>query len=840
MAARKKDRVGINWSALARFALLVGIGGAGWLLWPGFKCSYRALNAVQIGSLTEDGSPAADWTYGRGRSAETARTAQVQQGAGFMRSFTQGVPACMIGAARRGGSIHHGMIGGGFGLFVLFTMLARAQWRSQIRKAARAGGGGTQRTGTQQAVRSTGRQTAVQASPREGSGGSRTGASARVGGRGQDDEEGSAGPRLTPTVSGPQLAALDPIPASFVARPSGPQLAVPTIGSALNVDPGKQNLWDDWDDAEESQILKTLLEDAPSSRAGVPTVPPAQHRAALASPPLTSPPPPAPATRAPEARTAPEPLQLLLLRTPAACSPALPPPLAVLLNRPLGPGEGGLSLQATLCLDSGGRFPLLDVPLDRCENFPALRTEGRGKVRLPERAWQLAMRNVLTDLPPGSIRDIEWTVSLGQHAVTARTALHDTITLKIADVNDALPVRPGLVRLTGPDGQVQRVGFGSRGDGLLRVGGLQPGTWLLEMEDELRFATAAGPPSRQVQISTDHWDAVQAEARLDQVRILRILVPLIGWVRAGTQGSGTEESPWPSIEDALIELSAQRDQDATHYRPIEVRLLPAELAPWDRPDLVGGAHGMWMRWWTGQVADRRIAWSEPCPAERPPSRWAGPGRHLDTPLWIDQFDDLRVINASYAALREEAAGNAELAAQLDQAYGELPMAVLAPAPPDVSEAWRARFTECRGVRLEGLALLGRRSLGGVSLERCHEVLVQRCWFSGFQAGPVPGAGGTFASGRALQLQQCGEEEWPIEVVDCDFSHNSAVRPSLPVQAAAVAAWDSWAVLTRCMLHHNRATSEPPDVMHQGAGRVRGDATNHRQSNEVVSTDAARR
>ena len=501
--------------------------------------------------------------------------------------------------------------------------------------------------------------------------------------------------------------------------------------------------------------------------------------------------------------------------------------LAIALDRPAPEAVARMRILGVLHGMDRAQTTLLDESLATMDAAAELRRDGRAIVRVPFRMVERSLQNAFERIT-GHLR-IEFTLFLNDEEHYAGTQLVDSLTLRLASATGGL-WGPGIVRLRSPDGQLLRVGVGASNDGLVRLESIMPGSWQLELEDDLHLHAAQGSPTRKVTLRSDAVEGMTAgtSASNAEPRDLKVAAPVVVWVRAGATGDGSIERPGGSIEDAFVIADKLRARLGIPYTPVEIRIFPNGQLPSERPGLVGGSQGQWLRWWSGQPADRRAPWTV-ATSELPPLQKPA-GDSFARPLHFESVDDLRLVNAEYALLREKAALLPALCENLDEAYAQVPM-VTFHAPETGGEGNRVRFDHCHGVRLEGLQVMGMRGINALSLTQCEDVVVSRCWFERAAAGPT-GQGG-WAPGRGVHVDASGTPESPIEFSDCDIGWNSVVRRSVPVRGAAMAAYNSHVVMARCYLHDNVATQEPPDVFASGNGSLRGEGASHRAGNVVA-------
>jgi hypothetical protein len=885
----------VNWGLLAKISLLVTLIAGGLVLAPGAQCTYRVMNGAQIQGLAEDGE-AHDWMYGRGTSAETADVQRVGSAGGFIGGFFGSIGPCMMQSVTRSQPWQQAAAGGGLIGFIVLSWLNRLSWKRGIRKAVQdqsrtpsksktratsaVGGEAAVRSGSQKAVpaeRPT-RTTAAAAVP------SRTQASAAVPSRTSAQAAvpsraaGEASPRRTTEgtgSSGPRTgvhatAGLDEArsprrEATNTRIPTVANAAVPSLSQTLSGGQSRNKAVafqfdDDWEDAPISIPAAETVQPSkpepmdPKAASSMDTfaAPPRQDRndvsfaATMATDdvlrPRESDVPPEVLLPSRQPRTAEPvmsasvpaveegPVSLATFKVPAATRMGRDLQVAVALTRV----QAGVAERMRISVELHGRnrlrVMLLDTTASDLDGAAALADGGKAILRISWRTLAAALRGSL-DALVGPLR-LELTAELDGEESYAGTELVDSLTLRFAAATGG-DYPPGIVRLFGPDGHSFRAPVGHVGPGLMRVESILPGTWDIELEDELRVHVEGFPPSRRARVMSDALDAVheQLDPNTAGVRELVVADPVVIWVRAGASGDGSRERPVGSIEEAFVLGDQRRSAGTPEYTPVEIRVEPEGVVPAHRPGIIGGADGPWMQWWCGRPADSRKAWTvslSQLPVLPPPN-----GNGFYTPLHFEAVDDLRIINAAYADLRSRAAFDPELSQNLDREYGALPMVSFHPAPPGHGEPSRLRFLRCRGLRLEGLHVAGRTAQTGLYLDTCEEVVVHRCWFERCVAGAS--GSGVWAVGRGVHVSNSGSDGNPIEFIDCDIGWNNVTRPSMPVRGAALAAYDSWVALTRCYLHDNVASQDPPDVLASGSGQVQGDSTNQRAGNLVVRT-----
>ena len=525
-----------------------------------------------------------------------------------------------------------------------------------------------------------------------------------------------------------------------------------------------------------------------------------------------------------------EPVRISAFRVPPMTRLGRDIQLAIGLNRPAPEAVTRMHISGVLHGMDRAKTTVLDESITAMDAVADLRRDGRAIVRIPFRVVEQQLRKALEQVT-GHLQ-LEFTLSLDDEEHYAGTRLVDSLTLRLTSALGG-PWGPGIVRLRNPVGELLRMGVGASNAGLLRLESIMPGSWQVELEDGLCVHAAQGAPTRKLALQSDFVQAMNTAgpSSSPESREVKVAAPVVVWVRAGATGDGSMKQPCGSIEDAFNIADRQRAGLATPYTPVEIRVFPNGQLPYERPGLVDGSHGQWVRWWAGLTADRRAAWTVAA-SELPPLPTPD-GDALLRPLHFENVDDLRLVNAEYALLREKAAAQPDLCDTLDEAYARIRMVTFL-SPESGGEGSRVRFDQCQGVRLEGLQVMGRRGMNALSLAKCEDVMVSRCWFERAAAGPT-GQGGSWAPGRGVHVDASGTPEAPIEFSDCDIGWNSVVRRSLPVRGAAVAAYNSHVVMARCYLHDNIATQEPPDVFASGNGSLRGEAASHRAGNIVAQS-----
>ena len=875
---------GINWGLLAKVFLVVALIVGGLVMWPGIQCTMRVMNGAELGGLSEDTE---NWVYGGRGSAESSDTGRVAGANSFIGRFFGGIVPCGRQALLRAQDWQPPVAGGAFLGFILFSWFNHLSWKRGVVKAAREPARNTTRataaaggkTSANPTVSTTATASRTAAGTAVGGTSNRTAANTAVGAPGNRTTSGpavgntssarttsaqSAIGSPTSSRSGGQTAQHRTLPGDPVStnlgfddagasRREGSRVRIPVdpLSSMAGPAPrtavksGNQravafSFDDDWDDAplpEESAALTKGGELSADVAGAAPfSAPPAATPSLINAPTLAdvtdfgrASARMALSANLPAADGTNSPVRLQAFRIPPMSRLGRDIQLAIGLSRPAPDALPRMRIVGVLHGKDRARTPILDESIESMDGIDDLRRQGKAIVRVPFRLIERSLQRAFDSIS-GHLR-IEFTLSLDDDEQYAGTELVDSMTIRLASASGGL-WGPGVVKLRSPDGQMLRIGVGGSGAGMLRLESIMPGAWQLELEDDLRIHAAEGPPTRRVTLKSDAVDAVDAglPANTPGLRELMVAAPVIVWVRAGASGEGSFEHPSGSIEDAFVNADRQRARLGASYTPVEIRIFPNGTVPAERPGIVDGARGQWLNWWSGQPSDRRTLWTvagSELPEIQTP-RWDTFAR----PLHFESVDDLRIVNAEYALLREKAALNPELSEQLDTAYAQVPMVTFFP-PESTGEGSRVRFDHCRGVRLEGVQVMGMRGMNALTLNQCEEVVVSRCWFERSAAGPS-GHGGGWSPGRGVQIDASGTEHAPIEFSDCDIGWNSVVRRSVPVRGAAMAAYNSHVVIARCYLHDNVATQDPPDVFGSGTGSLRGDSSSHRAGNFIAN------
>ncbi len=476
----------------------------------------------------------------------------------------------------------------------------------------------------------------------------------------------------------------------------------------------------------------------------------------------------------------------------------------------------------------GLRLPAFRFSSDDLQDIDSLSRRGRARVRLPGRVWTRDLADKLSG--EGGTWNLELTASLDGAEHYASTELADSLTLYLEDL-DGQPLVDVLAVLHCGDGSSIRASVGTEKPGYLRVSPVPVAHFDIEMLDDLRICSANARQTRRARVLPDGVDALRAGLDLQTAgtREIVIATPIIRYVAAGASGDGSESSPAGSLMQAITDADNARRASGKR-RPIEIRVNADGVQPADRAGIVDGASGDWMKWWAGDAANVRRPWTTDLASLRDAPRYDHVGLAVEGEWHIDGVEDLRIVNRAFAELRARASRHTRNSENLDRLLGELPQAVF--RTPESAGAFQWRFSNCNGLRLEGLHFVGRSGLSGVQLEACQDVLITRCWFERFASGPTANPS-TRAAGRALHIRNSGTERSNVEIFECDIGWNSVLRPRMPVRAAAILAEESWVALTRCFIHDNVATDQPADIAITGAGRITGNATNHAVGNLVI-------
>jgi hypothetical protein len=873
---------GINWGLLAKVFLVVALIVGGLVMWPGIQCSMRVMNGAELGGLYEDQE---NQVYGGRGSDESSDTGRVASAGSFVGRFFGGIVPCGRQALLRAETWQPPVAGGAFLGFFLFSWFNHLSWKRGVVKAARnsttrahAVAGGT--TSANPTVSTTATASRTAANTAVGSTANRTTANTTVTAaanrttsahssivapttRATSAESAIGSPSSSrsggPTAQHRSLPG-DPVGTNLgfddgsASRRDGSRVRIPvdplsSMGGPAPRTPLKSgsqravtfSFDDDWDDAPLPEEALALPNGGPYSPDVAGAAPFSNPRSAAPS--LVNAPTMADvndfgrasarvalSANLPAADVTNSPVSVRAFRIPPMSRLGRDIQLAIGLSRPAPDALPRMRIVGVLHGKDRARTPILDESIESLDGVDDLRRQGKAIVRVPFRLIERSLQRAFDSIS-GHLR-IEFTLSLDDDEHYAGTELVDSMTIRLASASGGL-WGPGVVKLRSPDGQILRVGVGESGTGMLRLESIMPGEWQLEFEDDLRLHAADGPPTRRVSLKSDAVDAVDAglPANAPGLRELMVAAPVIVWVRAGASGEGSFEHPSGSIEDAFVNADRQRARLGVSYTPVEIRIFPNGTVPAERPGIVDGVRGQWLKWWSGQPSDRRTPWT--VSGSDLPEIQTPRGDTFARPLHFESVDDLRIVNAEYALLREKAALNQELREQLDMAYAQIPIVTFFP-PESTGDGTRVRLDHCRCVRLEGVQVIGMRGMNALTLNHCEEVVVSRCWFERAAAGHA-GHGGGWSPGRGVQIDASGTEHAPIEFSDCDIGWNSVVRRSVPVRGAAMAAYDSHVVIARCYLHDNAATQEPPDVFGSGTGSLRGDSSSHRAGNYVADT-----
>jgi hypothetical protein len=853
----------MNWSLLSRVTLVAAIIFGLLTLWPGLKCSYQAMNGTQLQGLSSD-SDFNDWAYGTGSSAETSDVARVQAAGGFVNAMTSRAPTCIMLSVRNAQTWKKYGSVGLFAMAFLMSFIGRQEYKRRIRKNARERGSGSYHTaGTQNAAlkkpgssrglrtinapTTSGNQTAVRTRPATSS---------------------SSGPLYDP-MSDPKYSGSNPVVGTetrrqtaginvpHVDKPQSSGKARPT--AAFSID-------DDWGDTDDDLggILANSFAD-PSQVNDDPSAP-----TQLRAPPVRSAPAPHPAPPTPEPAAIPffdgpmvDPMsdghfttsgshraaksgahstavvasagaihgrnaELSAIKLPGFSRIGGALEIALAFSEPPGDSLDRVLFSGVVAGPEGLQLPPFTFRANDLGDTSALRSRGRGRTQLPSRFWTKDLADHLTNT--SGTWHLEITASLDGEEQYASTELADSLTLYLADP-DGQPLSNMLAILHCSDGSSIRASVGTDKPGYLRVSPVPIAHFDIEMEDDLRIYAANGKRTRRARVLPDGMDAVRAGLDLQTAGTREIIIatPIIRYVTAGASGDGSEDSPMGNLMHAVTDADNKR-RAAGKRRPIEIRIGADGVSPRERAGIVDGAKGEWLKWWSGAAANVRSPWTVDLATLHtdPASHRFGIG--LEGGWHFEGIEDLRIVNRAFVELRRKAAIEPELSEHLDQLFGALPQAVF--STPESASPFQWRFTNCTGIRLEGLHFMGRPGLSGVSIEGCQEVLISRCWFERFGSGPTANPS-TRAAGRALHVRSSGTERWQVEIVECDIGWNSVLRPTMPVRAAAILAEESWVVLTRCFIHDNIATDTPADLASTGSGRIAGDATNHAVGNLII-------
>jgi hypothetical protein len=426
-------------------------------------------------------------------------------------------------------------------------------------------------------------------------------------------------------------------------------------------------------------------------------------------------------------------------------------------------------------------------------------------------------------------------VAVANEEVFAAAPILDALTLDF--VADGEPIPPTIVRITAPSGRVLRAVVGTEQPGRLSLRGIDAGPYELSFEEGSLFAHQNGATAPRLSARTDAIYGLthsRGDAQVVRRRIL-VVTPRVAYVSpTGTGiGDGTAERPFDRVSSALSALALQPTGEGPR-RPIEIRLTPGTRDLRERLDLARAPDGTvpWEAWWSERPVPTSTAWTVDVDEQelrRDARRFAAGAFRLD--IAVDELDAVRIVNAEYAEARERAARDPDRLFQLDAELSRIPLVELGAPTDDIRQPFRVVVSGCADVILEGLHFVGAMGQSGLSLVDCRAVRVHRCVFEHFESGPVARSG-AWAVGRGVQVERSGEPERPVEFVLCEFGWNRSTRKSMPVKGAGIAVYEASLRLTRCFLHHNVASAQPPDIYASGHSRVSGDATNHREANRV--------
>jgi hypothetical protein len=398
------------------------------------------------------------------------------------------------------------------------------------------------------------------------------------------------------------------------------------------------------------------------------------------------------------------------------------------------------------------------------------------------------------------------------------------------------PLRPVTARLISPDGTVYGVGVaGGTPESRLVIPELPSGEYRFEMDDGSLLSTDGKPPRQRIQIASRALSSGAAPVTVIQPAVL--LVQPNGNDRGA---NGSAEAPFRTIGAALEYVRRERGRGdraaADRMRVAEIRVIPVEFLPSHRP-LLHRERGEspWEQWWTGRASNTNVPWclaASTADARRAHAAMLE-GAQLEN-IVIEGLDNLRIVNSTFADLREIAAGSPTDAATVDQDFGQLPWAVLAAPDDDAGRPFRLEIRNCRNVLVEGLFFFGSEAASGVLITNCQAVRLQRCVVAFFSAGALK-AGGAFAVGRGIQVEKSGQgsTDATIRIEHCEVGWNTAIRKSVPVRGAGVAAYDSAVSMSRCYIHHNVAALDPVDIVADRTSKLSGDGNNHRDGNRVA-------
>lgn len=880
--ASSSNSVGINWAFLSRVSIIVAFVFFGLLLRPAGVCMFERAQVMQIPTIEDVGGGTSD-------------TARVRGALEFNGGIAASIRRC-YGIHRIERQPIVLLAGFGISLLVAFvlTAIARLTYRRQVAQAAAAQQKARQdlekrRTASHTVV---GQQSPVSRGPATMTGGhstlpsmGATGESPRTvvrsfGAPTQANAAFAPHSSTLPTGQEPPLAGLPPNmfggrpgsveatpgPTAPVARgipPHDPAVAAVSASSAAPLDPQAAAApapvfgWDvDWNDDEFEKMLRKVTTSSmpaigsslahPSSTTGTQGLADAlglddrpvaseafDERDETADAPVV---PLGPARAEPHIGTG----------AVSATPEKIVMPDAVYADR-----DPRFGLRVSASDPSLAANTRVDVRLVTADGIPqqiwpsprslaslagseALATSRTATISIP---WRDVANEVgrLVERQAAKGASLRVSVATGDEEVFAVAPILDALTLDL--VADGEPIAPTIVRITSPSGRVLRAVVGAEQPGRLAIRGIEPGPYELSFEQGNLFAHQNGATAPRLSARTDAIYGLTHARGDGQIMRRRILVvtPRIAYVMPGgtATGDGSRDNPFDRVSTAIAALVSARTNPGP-TRPVEIRLSPGSRDLRERLDLARAPDGTvpWEAWWAEKPVPTSNAWTVDVDETelRIDARRDAPGSfHFD--VSTENHEALRIVNAAYAEAREAAAREPERLFQLDAELARIPLVELGAPNDEIRNAFRMTITGCADVILEGIHFVGTTGQSGLSLVDCRAVRVHRCLFEHFESGSVARSG-AWAVGRGVQIERCGEPERPVEFVLCEFGWNRSTRKSMPIKGAGVAVYDANVRLTRCFIHHNVSSAQPPDIYASGQSRVSGDATNHRESNRV--------
>ncbi len=862
---RHKQRADFNWALVSKLGLAAAFIVFILMNHVQVQCVFSYMDGAQLQGLADD-SDFTDHVY-RPDSPDSPDVAQVGAATGFLGRFFGGFKHCYAAAPLTSAPPWQPLtMLGGIVLFFVGRQLAKAQFKANVRRAART-------TASPAAIRASGSRTAAHTAANHVAGGSPR--------RATSASEAVAAPRPTRASrpsGAPSIGNDDPLERRL--RDTGSDV-LSALDDELDLDSPPRHTGEF--DREPSSIRRP-----PTSRsAAIPTdsfvqefdAPPSPERTAFDD---------GPPSRVRSNATlafddddwGDEDDDLLLsgsspvvgVESTAQVDAVRSAPSPTAAFAAIGHGSGreavvvrlpnawrlGDDLLLAIAVESATEAPALDTvisisavssdarvtelwdfprPAHDFEGHEGLDDQGRALVTIPFDDLYDAIAE-MAQYETFDLASLRVNVSLGDVESIESVPVFDTLHVEFTNRNGT-PVRPSLLRLRTPDGATRRAIVGADRPGSLAIASIAPARFELEFEDHAALVTADGSMARRAAIDSEGLAILRGAPPETRELTRRLLVHTPDVIFVAARGEdisadGTIERPFGTLQAALDHVRSLREH-ADDVSPVELRLEAGTLVPSDRPGLVDGntASSEWVAWWEGHAANTDTAWTAPAEGDtlRELSRPA-PGTALEGDGRIERLDHVYLVNASYADLREQAVRDHALVARLDEAYGALPMSVIAGPDSDSNAAFRLVITDCADVRLEGIHLLGIRGQSGVQIVDSFDVQLIRCWLDHFESGTT-GRSGHFAVGRALQIERSGDENAPVELTWCDIGWNRAVRRSMPVRGAALGAYNSVVHLSRCYVHDNVANAKPVDVTKDGESEVTGDPTNHRAGSRSI-------